>query len=319
MAIEFEKEEVIKREKFVRETYIGYFSPTGELINFNIMLGSNYHNSWQNPVSWTFLSFVSYIIKNTSIEKLKNSPIGKQYPNTIINNQYLGIDEYVKRGYGYDYDFNYDSFDSFISFLEKEINRLKRYKYDDVYDRFKYDLLLFFKNAYNNRRFFDAIGKNIMVEDDITINKRNAAKPRNHELSYSDEVKFYREYLQEELLSHLKDICVQYLGYDSLERFGTNNKEIFISPHEEYNLDFNKNPRVITSSYPNVNERYYNYLLMDWRVDKVPRFFFNEQKGIYETHDYFDYYESEKEKNLEKEIHAVRKLVPINERHKYFR
>ena len=41
-------------------------------------------------------------------------------------------------------------------------------------------------------------------------------------------------------------------------------------------FDFKENPRVITSSYPNINERYYNYLLMDWAVHKIPRYYFNE-------------------------------------------
>lgn len=40
----------------------------------------------------------------------------------IINNQYPGLDEFVVREYGINYDFNYDDIDSFLETLYSRIN-----------------------------------------------------------------------------------------------------------------------------------------------------------------------------------------------------
>lgn len=126
--------------------------------------------------------------------------------------------------------------------------------------------------------------------------------------------------MKEELLSYFKDICVQYLGYDSLERFKTNGDNLNIpSFGEYYNFDFLANPRIITSSYPNINERYYNYLLMDWVVHRLPRYNYNEETGLYEKSAFSMIYQSETEQKLEQEIQSIKKNVPIKERKKYFR
>lgn len=130
----------------------------------------------------------------------------------------------------------------------------------------------------------------------------------------------YRDYLKEDLLSHLKDICVQYLGYDSLERFHPNGSEIEIPyRYDDYDFDFLANPRIITSSYPNVNERYYNYLIMDWTVHKIPRYYYNEQTGLYEKSVLSSFYKSETEQKLEQEIKSIKKLVQLQDRKQYFR
>lgn len=109
MTIEFKEEQIIQREEWTRKPYIGYFSPNGKLIDYNILLGENHHDAWQNPVSWAFLSWVSYIVNGTSIEELKTWADS----NMVIKNQYPGIDEFVIRGYGFDYEFNYEYFDVF--------------------------------------------------------------------------------------------------------------------------------------------------------------------------------------------------------------
>lgn len=121
-------------------------------------------------------------------------------------------------------------------------------------------------------------------------------------------------------MQYFKDISVQYLGYDSLERFTTKNKEIKIQNRngEEYQRYFLANPRVITSSYPNINERYYNYLLMNWRVDRLPRYVFNDKSKYFEVDEFISNYDVEKEEMLGKEIQTIKKLVPLKDRHKYF-
>lgn len=321
MTLEFMEERISSREKEKREPYVGYFTPNGKLIDFNVLLGENHHGAWKNPVSGAFLSWVSYIVKDTSIEELKEWAYS---PNMVTNNQYPGINEYVIRGYGTDYDFNYADFEWFLQTLYRRINSI-----EDIWHTsgrmegwlaFEYELLLFFKNAYKDKKFFDTIQRKITIENPDVIKKSLKYIYRNCNLSDRELEELYRDYLKRELLSYFKDICIQYLGYDALERFTPNGAEIKIpNRNEEYNFDFLANPRIITSSYPNVNERYYNYLLMDWEVHRIPRYYYNEQTRVYEKSDFNIYYQSGKEKKLEQEIQSIKKLVPLKERKKYFR
>lgn len=317
MTIEFKEEQITAREERTREPYIGYFAPNGSLINYNVLFGENYHDAWRNPVSLSFLSWVSYIIGGTSVEELKARTV---YPDTVINIEYPGIDEYVKRGYGIDYMFEYDSFDFFLELLHKNIDEVeqRRRNYGGLrgYSEFEYELLQFFKNAYRDRKFFDSIQRKISIENPYVVQERLEHRYRN--CNYLEDL--YRDHLKKELMAYFKDICVQYLGYDSLERFKSNGTDIEIPNwDDEYAFDFLANPRIITSSYPNVNERYYNYLLMDWSVHRLPRYYYNEKTGIYEKSDFSIFYESETEQKLGKEIQSIKRLVPLKERKKYFR
>lgn len=321
MTIEFKEEQITKKEERIRKPYIGYFSPNGKLIDYNVLLGGNYHDAWRNPVSLTFLSWVSYIINGTSIEDLKTWAL---FPNMVTNNQYPGIDEYVIRGYGTFYDFNYDDIDWFLKTLYSRINDIENnwhtYENIDDYSLFEYKLLLFFRNAYKNKTFFDSIQRKISVENPDVVQERLKYKYRNCNCSDRFLEEIYQDHLKKELLSHLKDICVQYLGYDALERFKPNGAEIKIPyRYEDYDFDFLANPRIITSSHPNVNERYYNYLLMDWTVHRLPRYYYNEQTGLYEKSDFSTFYQSDKEQKLNQEIQSIKKIVPLKERKKYFR
>lgn len=321
MTIEFKEEQISLREKETREPYIGYFAPNGKLIDYNILLGENYHDAWQNPVSWAFLSWVSYIVEGTSIEELKEWAYSS---DMIIKNQYPGIDEYVVRGYGINYDFNYECFDDFLETLHKKINSIEDtwHKLGNIenYKAFEYQLLLFFRNAYKNKKFFDTIQRKISIENPNIVKERLKSQYRNCNFTDRDLESTYRNHLKKELLSYLKDICVQYLGYDSLERFNPNGATIKIPYwYQDYDFDFSANPRIITSSYPNVNERYYNYLLMDWSIHRLPRYYYNEQTGLYERSDFITFYQSETEQELEQEIQSIKRFVPLKERKKYFR
>lgn len=314
MTIKFEEEEIMRKEKFNREPYVGYFSPKGELIDYNILLGGNHHDDWRNPVSATFLSFVSYIIEDTSSKKLG----GKGYDNLADLDKYPNIDEVVKRGYSHFYDFNEDSIDDFLLRLYSKIEYIKRYSSAGGYKEFEYRLMQFFINSYKNRTFFETIGKKIKIENPSAAKeKMRKIRPNIHwdDLEYT-----YRLHLKMELLSYFKEICVSYLGYDSLEQFKSNGDAITIPIGLEYNFDFLDNPRVITSSSKNINERYFNYLLMDWEVRRVPRFIYNERTEMYEEESSSSImYQSKEEECLEKEIGSIKRLIPRKYRYKYFR
>lgn len=192
MTIEFKEEEIVKVEERNREPYIGYFAPNGKLINYNTLLGKNYHDAWRNPVSLAFLSWVSYIVKGTSMEDLKEW--AASFPDMVTNNQYPGIDEFVKRGYETEYNLNFTDFDTFLASLERRISRIegtwREYGRIGDYGSFEYQLLLFFRNAYKNKRFFDAIQRKIAVEDSRIVKKRLRNRCDNS-ISDDDIDKFY--------------------------------------------------------------------------------------------------------------------------------
>lgn len=107
---------------------------------------------------------------------------------------------------------------------------------------------------------------------------------------------YYYDYWSRMMLSFFKDTLVQYLGYDSVE---------------------NVCLRTICTSYPNVNERFYNYKLMDFNILQVPRMMWDEKNKIYRPT--LIEYQTEKEEILEKEIDSIRRLVKREKRSEYFR
>lgn len=214
--------------------------------------------------------------------------------------------------------------DEFLENLHASIDKIektwKEFGSMDDDTKFMYQLLLFFRNAYKNKRFFESIQRKITIENPDVAKNRIKYYYRECHLSDYRLDSIYEDELKHELLSHFKDICVQYLGYDSLERFQPNGTLIKIPLYGDYEkFDFLANPRVITSSYPNTNERYFNYLVMNWTVHKLPRYYYNEKTGIYEKSDFSLFYQNETEQKLEKEIQSIKKLVPLKERYKYFR
>lgn len=170
--------------------------------------------------------------------------------------------------------------------------------------------------------FFEAIDREIKIDNpEYIFNK--FYKGYEKDMYCAD--RMVDIYIKEIILKdHFKDICVQYLGYDSLERFSPNGRRIKV-PHREWLItkgptNFQKTPRIITSSAPNPKERFYNYLLMDWDVHILPRYMFNEQTGMYEKEpEYLGFHYSDKEEILAKEIASIKKLVPLEDRPKYFR
>lgn len=308
MTVDFINHEfqITQTEQYNHEPYIGYIDPNGNLIDFNNPFGESGHDGWVNIVTNAFLQFVSYIIKESDNNSNKN---------------YSGVEESVIRGMGAYLNENYEDFDKFLDNLEFF---LKYRPSDDSIREFQYQLFLFFKKAYANRTFFETIGKTIEVtsEKDYYIQANNLTE-------YDDpERKYYINNLEQELMQYFKDIVVSYLGYDSIERFQPNGQLLkipsdtrdfhsFYKPHSSY---FYHTPRIITTSSSNINERFFNHLIMDWSIHKIPKYNWNEQSLKFELEpDYREYYANEKEEILGKEIQAIKRLVPLKNRHKYFR
>ena len=299
MTIDFIDKEIWITEKETSDykPYIGYITPDGNLINYNKPFGESGHDGWENIISNTFLKYVSYIIKTDELE------------------------EYIVRGMGFILNENTQEFSEFLE--EMEIDLRYPPSYDDTYGQFRYQFLLFFKKVYANKNFFEAIGKKIEVMSEEEFMCQNSwIDP------YDFTKKHYVLYLKQSLMQYFKDIAVSYLGYDAIERFQPNGELINIpyDPREypRYNRYadsyFYRTPRIITTSYNNINERFYNYLLMEWSIHKIPKYVWNDNLLRFEQEPtYVQFLQSEKEKILGEEINSIKKLVLLKDRYKYFR
>jgi len=184
------------------------------------------------------------------------------------------------------------------------------------------DLIYWFLRyiIYLNKRFFECIGRDIWVEDPEVVKERIKEEYKKCSLRDSELDGLYLRDLRIQLLAHFKDISVQYLGYDSLERFNPETlRELNIPKKlEEYNFDFLNNPRIITTSCFNPNERYFNWLIRDYVVHQLPKYNFNVLTRIYEqVPDISPFHIKQSEEIYSKEIASIRRLVPREERYKY--
>ena len=324
MTLEFKEHDMSLLEDVQGTPLMGYFEPNGEFIDFSTLLDVPTHDGDATiPPAYEFINWVSYIIKGTDYKTFGN----------IDNREYLkypGMQEVVKRGYEYDYGYNTCSLNEFRESLRLELETLKeaikgnneKTKYF-LFNKWRYNLLVFFQNAYSKKPFFEAIDRLIKVDNPDDIFQKfdsHAEQCIGHD--YRGEYGYY--ICQRILNDNFKDICVQYLGYDALERFSPNGQVIKPSKREflfvEGPTSFQKIPRVITSSAPNPNERFYNYLLMNWDVHIIPRYMFNEEQGVYEkAFEYLNYHHNAKEEIYKEEIKSIKRLVPLEKRYKYFR
>lgn len=321
MATEFKEQQIIDKERITGKPYIGYFAPDGTLIDYNLILGTNSHTTRYNQVSWAFISWVSYILQGTSTKKYKRTSTAKMFPNTVRRNEYVGIDEFVIRGYQADYtDFgnkNSLDFEYFLDRLKERINYFKSRESLNDYEKFEYRLLLFFERAYQNRRFFECIKRDIIIENPDIVKERIRKKYNGRNISEQELGNLYLRNLRIELLSYMKDIFVSYLGYDALERFSAENLNEAFIPTEDY--DSLRCPRIITTACFNPNEKYFNWQLMDFQVQRVPKFNYDLLTRTYkEVPDITSFYQTQSEELYGKEIQSIRRLVPKNERYKYF-
>ena len=103
-------------------------------------------------------------------------------------------------------------------------------------------------------------------------------------LSESELGGLYLRNLRIQLFSYMKDICIQFLGYDALERFNAISLAEIAIPdkNEEYNFDFLGNPRIITTACFNPNEKYFNWQIMDYQIQNVPKYNYNTLTRTFE-------------------------------------
>jgi len=323
MVIEYKEDEIVKTEQFTQKPLIGYINPHGKIINYSTLIGEIGHDNWRNPATPIFLKLISFVIKGESTKWLEDF----EFYDLLEKNKYDGFDEVVKRGLEYAQKINYDSYDDFLRELDNMLNvetefaksaakYYKSYWNRDEFATLRYDLVKLFHKLYSNKDFFNSLGRVVYVESESYISKKY------HIYDGVKQSKFYHDYLVVQLMSYFKDFLVQYLGYDSIERAMPDSDLIlFNNIHDgSHGYTFSDNPRIIETSCTNINERFYNWLLMDWEIQRVPRYYWNEKEKKFELEQInHSFFQTDKEEILGKEIEAIRNQIPRDKRKAYFR
>lgn len=93
------------------------------------------------------------------------------------------------------------------------------------------------------------------------------------------------------------DFLVQLLNFDKVERL----------------------PKTITTSKVNINEAFFNYLIMDFNIVQIPKVGFDVTTSDFNYLYPNEFIQYDKEKEFEENIQLIKKYIPLSERPKYFK
>jgi len=323
MSVQYYEPIMDKIEKEEYKSFVGYINLREQLIDYSTLIGRQSHCTNRNPASYVYLRFISFLVKGYSPDELKY--FWDEEQRLYKNNKTEGYDYVVKRGYDYYHRHNIYSYESFLSelntcynerqeIIKEQINSQEPFWKMHVYENLQNDIISFFKHAYSNDDFFEAIDRVLQIQcfdsfEEIYKKEMDEIDRVHEKYPYKSTSRdFYENYVKVELMSHFKDIMVQYLGYDSIER------------RLKLNPDKSDMFKVITTSCTNTNERFYNWILMDWDIHRIYKMYWNEdEKRFIKENPISNYYQTEKEEILGKEIESIKREVPKQYRKDYFR
>lgn len=197
--------------------------------------------------------------------------------------------------------------EKFTKLVEKYVKSLQNAIYPKTeYERFVHDIEMFFYNCYQADTFFDGFGQPCMYlneyeyfsQYDIALyqiqeNEDEAMKKQRKLLEEFD----YIWYKKKLIMDWFKSVVVQYLHYHSIERCGNG----------------------ITTSDLTPYETFYNYILNDFTIFQIPRMIYDPAAKIYVPYQQNPFLVPDSELRLQEELQAIKKLVPKNERWRYYR
>jgi hypothetical protein len=128
---------------------------------------------------------------------------------------------------------------------------------------------------------------------------------------------------------------------EQINRYNTRNEEIGLPINGYYNgkLEFLKNycfiqdfvvqamnfdkiesmlQKTITTSKDNIYETFFNYLIMDFNLYQINSIRYNDNTGKFEVFDKNEFIQTGQEKELQREVELIKKLVPYKDRRNYF-
>lgn len=78
-------------------------------------------------------------------------------------------------------------------------------------------------------------------------------------------------------------------------------------------------PKTIATSKLNINETFFNYLIMDYNIVTLPRIIYDRENNNFKMIKPNPYYQTETEREYEEEIKLIKKYIPYDERSKHFK
>ena len=198
----------------------------------------------------------------------------------------------------------------FKKVIQENIILLEKDHYDlteAIFLKFENDLNIFFYNCYKAGTFRKGFGQEYSILS-VSDFEKSFLSGKYHKLFNETEEEFnnrYKSFLESDyfwykrnlIYDWFKVVVVQFLHYHLIERC----------------------EKGITTSDLTPYETFYNYLLNDFTVHQIPRFVYDNSKNKYVICEHNSLIVSDRELRLKDEIQSIRKLVPLNERYKYFR
>lgn len=291
MTLPFEEEIVNDCEysqyNFEHPRFIGYLNKYGEILNYSSPLGIGGHNDDK---------------LTTYFEYYFRMPTHSSWIQLIEDKDVIDLED--ERWYAR------DRIKYFKEKLEQRAYFTKKYGVTkDPYNKFQADLDMFFYNCYQADTFMDGFGQSCITlnenefyqkfckgkvlyqrkkdETDIQYRERN-------ERHFKYDYYWYRKHL---MLDWYKTVIVQYMQYHLVERC----------------------KKGITTCDSKPYETFYNYLLNDFTIHQIPCMLYDTDLKTYVSYEKNKFLIPDSELRLKDEIQAIKKLVPLSERSKYYR
>lgn len=281
------KEEVVNdceytKYNFEHPHFIGYLNKYGEVLDYSSPFGIGGHDN--NKLTAYFENYFRMPEHEPWIQQIEE--------RDVIDIEFEK--RYAKRQRDY-----------FRNQIEYNLSLVRKYGIsEEPYDKFQNDLDMFFYNCYQAETFMDGFGQNCMSLNEPEFFEKFCLKAcpkgfneteeqyyerRRHIVKYN-----YHWYKKKLMFDWYKTVIVQYMHYHLVERC----------------------KKGITTSSLRPYETFYNYYLNDYAIHQIPYNIYDEDKKMYVTYAPFP---SDSELRLKEEIQAIKTLVPISERSKYYR
>ncbi len=272
---------------FEHPNFIGYLNKYGEVLDYSNPLGIGGHND--NKLT----TYFEYYFRMPT-----NDPWIQQFEDKNVIN--LEIEQWYAR----------NRRTTFKEKIEHSADLAKKYgTTKDPYTKFQNDLDIFFYNCYQSDTFMDGFGQNCMSlnkpefyyffcknrkiyekGDDETEEQYN----ERHKRFFNYDYHWYLKYL---MLDWYKTVTVQYMKYHLIERC----------------------KKGITTCDSRPNETFFNYLLNDYTIHQISPMIYDDKRKMHIEYKQNPFLVPDSELRLKEEIQAIKKLVPLNERSKYYR
>lgn len=269
----------ISSASFEYPSFVGFLSPYGIPISFRDKFGYTGHGQFPSIQEIFRMYYVLKIRTSKWISPLEKYIMSHKYQNSKKER----------------YDKTLRKLSS--SLKEEVVRQTKQLSSSFIYEQMEMDIYNFLLNCYSSDTFFDGVGnvETCMCEREFW--KYEYKNKNLYDIDHYDFKMEYEIYKDKIFADVFKNVMIQYLGYHSVERVS----------------------RTITTSTSCIYETFYNYLLNDFTIFQIPKMKFNPEERKYVSQNFNEFFLPDSELRFRDEIQAIKKLVPRENRIKYYR